>query len=61
VQIASGQQHSLAMDEEGYVWSWGEPLGVVCRPQANGHSKVLPRRVGFAGYGRLGLGNQENK
>lgn len=23
VQIASGNQHSLAMDEEGYVYAWG--------------------------------------
>lgn len=23
VAIASGHQHSLAMDKEGYVWSWG--------------------------------------
>jgi alpha-tubulin suppressor-like RCC1 family protein len=23
VQIASGNQHSLAMDEDGYVWAWG--------------------------------------
>lgn len=22
-QIASGNQHSLAMDEEGYVYAWG--------------------------------------
>ena len=35
VDIASGQQHSLALDERGYVYAWG-----------------------FAGLGRLGLGNQ---
>jgi alpha-tubulin suppressor-like RCC1 family protein len=23
VSIASGNQHSLAMDEDGYVWAWG--------------------------------------
>jgi hypothetical protein len=38
VQIASGSQHSLAMDSEGLVWAWG-----------------------YAGYGRLGLGDQVDK
>ncbi|KAJ9110156.1 hypothetical protein QFC20_003008 [Naganishia adeliensis] len=38
VQIASGQQHSLAMSDDGYVWAWG-----------------------FAGYGRLGLGDQKDR
>jgi len=38
VAIASGHQHSLAMDEEGLVWAWG-----------------------YAGYGRLGLGDQVDK
>ncbi|GHJ85544.1 hypothetical protein NliqN6_1946 [Naganishia liquefaciens] len=38
VMIASGQQHSLALNEDGYVWAWG-----------------------FAGYGRLGLGDQKDR
>lgn len=38
VQIASGTQHSLAMDKDGYVYAWG-----------------------FAGYARLGLGDQKDQ
>ncbi|KAI5454507.1 hypothetical protein NCC49_003405 [Naganishia albida] len=38
VMIASGQQHSLALSDDGYVWAWG-----------------------FAGYGRLGLGDQKDR
>lgn len=38
VQIASGSQHSLALDKEGFVYAWG-----------------------FAGYSRLGLGNQNDR
>jgi hypothetical protein len=37
-QIASGSQHSLALDNEGYVYAWG-----------------------YAGYARLGLGDQKDK
>lgn len=28
VQIASGQQHSLALSDDGYVWAWGGFHGV---------------------------------
>ena len=38
VAVASGNQHSLAMDAEGLVYAWG-----------------------FAGFGRLGLGDQVDK
>lgn len=38
VKIASGAQHSLALDEEGYLWAFG-----------------------FAGYSRLGLGDQKDR
>jgi hypothetical protein len=27
VQIASGQQHSLALSDDGYVWAWGRFIG----------------------------------
>ncbi|PWN48238.1 RCC1/BLIP-II [Violaceomyces palustris] len=37
-QIACGQQHSIAMDEDGLVYAWG-----------------------FGGYGRLGIGSQQDQ
>lgn len=36
--IACGQQHSIALDDQGYVYVWG-----------------------FGGYGRLGLGSQQDQ
>lgn len=31
VMVASGQQHSLALSEDGYVWAWGKsPRAVRC-------------------------------
>ena len=38
IKIASGNQHSLALDSEGNVYAWG-----------------------YAGYCRLGLGDQKDK
>ncbi len=37
-QISCGQQHAMALSEDGYVYVWG-----------------------FGGYGRLGLGSQQDQ
>ena len=55
VMIASGQQHSLALNEDGYVWAWG-----TFSSNSRFASKVIVK-TGFAGYGRLGLGDQKDR
>lgn len=50
--ICSGQQHSLALDSEGFVYSWPTAIH-------EAHERYSVVYVwGYNGYCRLGLGNQ---
>ena len=40
VMVASGQQHSLALNEDGYLWAWG-----TCSSDGIPISKLIPYQV----------------